>query len=238
MIPDTYCGLPLTIKPNPRAKRVLVKLVPGRGLEVVVPKWFAKRDVPDVLDEKRAWIKRTSARMIAAGTDLSGEPAELPELITFYAAERELEVHYLDKPGRVSVLENGPRLMVSGPASDPESLLDGLRKFTSRTARAFLLPRLDAMSKQLNMPYEALRVRTQKTRWGSCSARGTISVNAKLLFLPLELADHLLLHELCHTQHLDHSPRFWRLVAHHEPDFSRLEDELKRGNKHVPNWFG
>lgn len=238
MIPETYCGLPLTVTTNARAKRVIIKLVPNKGLVVVTPKRFAHKRVPAFLDEKRLWIERTSARMMASGTDLSGATPELPELLTFPAAEREFEVHYLFRPGRVAVTENGPRLMVRGPEGDKEAILDGLRRFVSRKAREFILPRLDAASRRLSMPYEALRVRRQKTRWGSCSARGTISLNAKLLFLPGELVDHLLLHELCHTRHLDHSERYWALVASHQPDYLRLENELKHGNRHVPAWFG
>ncbi|MGL1861146.1 MAG: M48 family metallopeptidase [Pseudodesulfovibrio sp.] len=233
-----YCGLPLTIKTNPRAKRVLVKLVPGTGLVVVVPKGFKHDHVPPILDEKRGWIERTSAKMEARGTDLSGRMPDLPDTIEFRASEREYQVNYLDRPGRITLTENGPRLMVRGPLEDKAAVLDALRKFTARKAREFILPRLDEMSRRLSMPYEALRVRRQKTRWGSCSGRGTLSVNAKLLFLPVELVDHLLLHELCHTEQLNHSARYWNLVAKHEPNFAQLEDDLKRGNQHVPGWFG
>lgn len=232
-----YSGLPLTIKKNPRAKRVLVKLVPGRGLEVVVPKRFDTSQVPEILDEKRAWIDRTRARMEANGTDLSGRLPDLPEIIEFRAAGREYQVHYLDRPGRISVTENASRLMVRGPLDDQAAILEGMRKFALRKAREVLLPRLDAMSDRLGMEYSAMRVRRQKTRWGSCSGKGTISLNAKLLFLPVELVDHLLLHELCHTRHLNHSGKYWKLVARHEPDFVRLEDDLKHGGRYVPPWF-
>lgn len=234
---NEYSGLPLTIKKNPRAKRVLVKLVPGRGLEVVVPKRFDVSQVPEILDEKRGWIDRTRARMEADGTDLSGRLPDLPETIHFQAADREYEVHYLDRPGRISITENASRLMVRGSMDDQAAILEGLRKFSVRKARETLLPRLDAMSDRLGMAYSAMRVRRQKTRWGSCSGKGTISLNAKLLFLPVELVDHLLLHELCHTRHLNHSGKYWKLVAKYAPDFVRLEDELKHGGRYVPPWF-
>lgn len=232
-----YRGLPLTIKMNPRARRVLVKLVPGQGLEVVVPKRFDAGLVPGLLDGKRAWIDRTRARMEASGVDLSGRLPELPEIINFQAVERTYRVDYLDRIGRVSVIGNGGRLMVRGPIEDQGAILDSLQGFTAIKAREILLPLLDDMSRRLAMPYASMRVRRQKTRWGSCSARGTISLNAKLLFLPGELVSHLLLHELCHTRHLNHSAKYWALVARIEPDFMRLEEELKHGSHHVPSWF-
>jgi predicted metal-dependent hydrolase len=232
-----YCGLPLTIRTHPRARRVLVKLVPGRGLEVVVPRGFDTDRVADILDDKRRWIERTRDTLETHGANLTGRVPDLPESVEFRADGRSFRVDYLDAPGRITVTENGPRLMVRGPAADPAALLDGLIRFTTRKAREFLLPRLDETSRRLTMPYAALRVRRQRTRWGSCSARGVISLNAKLLFLPPELVDHLLIHELCHTRHLDHSPAYWDLVASHQPDYQRLERELNQGTRLVPPWF-
>ncbi|QGY39850.1 DUF45 domain-containing protein [Pseudodesulfovibrio cashew] len=232
-----YLGLPLTVRSHPRAKRVLVKLVPGRGLEVVVPKRFDTAQVPAILEDKRPWIERTRAQLEARGADLSGRTPEPPGTIRFTACDREYAVAYADRPGRVTLSENASRLMVAGPAEDAEGRLEVLRRFTARKAREFLLPRLESQSARTGLSYAALRVRRQRTRWGSCSARGTISVNAKLLFLPVELADHLLLHELCHTRHLNHSPAYWALVASFEPDWQRLEKELTRGYVHVPEWF-
>lgn len=235
--PAAFAGLPLAVKANPRARRVLVKLIPGRGLEVVTPNRFDPALVPGILEEKRPWIERTRDRMLAAGIDLSGAPPQLPADIDYRAIERTVRVDYLDRPGRVRVTENAARLLVAGPAADREALLDGLRRYTVKKAREAFLPWLDRASRRAGLEYAALRVRRQRTRWGSCSSRGTISLNAKLLFLPPSLVDHLLLHELCHTRHMNHSPAYWACVAGYEPDYKRLEAEVGRGNRYVPTWF-
>ncbi|WP_285906515.1 M48 family metallopeptidase [Pseudodesulfovibrio pelocollis] len=232
-----YCGLPLTVRAHPSARRVLVKLVPGRGLEVVVPRGFDQALVEDILDARRPWIERTRAAMEARGTDLTGQAPALPETVEYRALGRCCRVDALHRPGRAEVVENGPRLMVRGPQDDPAALIEALALFTARKAREFLLPRLDAASRRLAMPYSAMRVRRQRTRWGSCSSRGVISLNAKLLFLPPELVDHLLLHELCHTRHLNHSDAYWALVASHQPDYERLERALTRAVTLVPPWL-
>ena len=233
----TFAGLPLTVKANPRAKRVLVKLVPGRGLEVVMPRRFDPDLIVDILEAKRPWIERTRDRLVADGVDLTGAPPELPESIDYRAWERMVRVDYVDRPGRITVTENAARLQVRGPLEDREAILDRLRTHTVKKARELLLPWLRRVAARTGLTYTALRVRRQKTRWGSCSARGTISLNAKLLFLPPELVEHLILHELCHTRHLNHSRAYWSCVARFEPDYRRLEDEVKHGNKHVPAWF-
>ncbi len=81
-------------------------------------------------------------------------------------------------------------------------------------------------------------IRQQRTRWGSCSRGNSISLNAKLLFLPPELVEYVLLHELCHTRAMDHSARFWAIVAEHDPGFERHRRALKDAGRFVPPWAG
>jgi len=232
----TFAGLPLNVKINKRAKRILVKLIPGKGLEVVVPDKFHCKMVPEVLAEKRAWIERTRDRLLAEGRDLSGELPRLPNTLDYKAMDRIVQVDYIDRPAPVKIVENAGRIQVSGPVDDRALIFEALSKYTAKKAREHLLPVLAEISRRTGLKYEAMRVRRQKTRWGSCAARGTISVNAKLLFLPPELVDQLLIHELCHTKHMNHSPQYWACVASYQPDFQRLEEELKNGGKYVPGW--
>lgn len=74
----------------------------------------------------------------------------------------------------------------------------------------------------------AIRVRDQKTRWGSCSRRGSLSFSYRLLFLPENLRDYIVVHELCHLKEFNHSSRFWALVAHVIPEYKALRSELRK----------
>jgi len=80
-------------------------------------------------------------------------------------------------------------------------------------------------------------IRCQKTRWGSHSKFGTINLNAQLLFVPPQLVRYVFLRELCHSVHLDHSARFWELLAQHEPQTDRLRKDLRASWLYVPGWF-
>lgn len=235
---NEYAGMPLTVKEHPRARRVLVKIIPNKGLEVVIPTGFNQRLLPAILDEKRSWIERIRDQFLADGRDLSGKLPALPESLDYRAVDRVVRIDYLDRPGPVKLTENGIRLHVSGPVAEREAVFEALCRYTAQKARETVLPMLQAMSRKTGLNYSALRIRRQKTRWGSCSARGTISLNARLMFLPPPLIDHLLLHELCHTRHLNHSRQYWACVAQYEPDYQRLENEVKFGGKYVPGWFG
>ena len=90
------------------------------------------------------------------------------------------------------------------------------------------------LAQDLNYSVERVVIRCQRTRWGSCSTRGTVSLNCSLVFLRPEVVRYLFVHELAHTKHMNHSAGFWRLVQTLEPDYRRLDRELLAGWRTVP----
>lgn len=114
-------------------------------------------------------------------------------------------------------------------AKDKPDLFSGKDYATYRgKARVFAAKRLEAMNVHYNFTYYRISVRDQKTRWGSCSRGGNLSFNFKILFLPPELADYIIVHELCHLKEFNHSKRFWALVAQTVPDYKKHIAELNK----------
>ena len=105
-----------------------------------------------------------------------------------------------------------------------------------RAARERLAPRVAALAAATGVPYSRVSIRRQRSRWGSCSARGTISLNCCLLFQRPEVVDYLIVHELMHVKHMNHSARFWQAVERHCADWRALDRELVQGWRHVPRW--
>lgn len=87
---------------------------------------------------------------------------------------------------------------------------------------------LEEVNKIYGFEYKNVRVKNQKSRWGSCSSVGNLNFNYKLLFLPRELARYVVVHELCHLKEMNHSSRFWKLVEKACPDQKELRRKLKR----------
>lgn len=77
--------------------------------------------------------------------------------------------------------------------------------------------------------FNKINIKKQKTRWGSCSQKGNLNFNYKIALLPQELADYIIVHELCHLGQLNHSKKFWQLVARAIPNFSKIRKELRAG---------
>lgn len=229
-----------TVCVSSRAKYVRLKVSHKRGLEVVVPAGFDASVIPSILSRKRDWIERSLHRLreqLAVRAALS--PSGRPEVVDLPAAAETWRVRYrgLRHRSRLTLTEEAlGGLKVEGPIERVEACNVLLRRWLQAKGRIVLTPWLKATSRELRLPYRRCSVRGQKTRWGSCSSHGTISLNFKLLFLPAQLVRYLFVHELCHTRHLDHSARFWRLVASREPDYQRLEAELSEAWRYVPLW--
>lgn len=227
------------LRVSERARRLWLK-VTGRGeLEVVVPRGYDVARIPAIVLREQAWIlaarARVEERRQAAPVSAEWRVPDRIELPAMGAAWR-VTVRPTAQPGvRVRGL-GSERLELTGRVADLSACRVAFDRWLVRQARVHLLPRLTAVSRELALPYAAASVRLQRTRWGSCSGRGAVSLNARLLLLPPYLVDYVLIHELCHTRVRNHSPRFWALVTRHCPDHARLRAELRVAGRNLPDW--
>ena len=95
-------------------------------------------------------------------------------------------------------------------------------------ARMLVKERVAELNQHYGFEVNKIAIRDQKTRWGSCSSQNNLNFNYRILFLPDELVDYLIVHELCHLQEMNHSPRFWELVGEVIPNYRQLSKKLRR----------
>jgi predicted metal-dependent hydrolase len=230
------------IKESPRAKHVRLKVsLYDASLVVVVPQGFDRECIPEVLQEKRSWIERARRSVVEQRRMVGTEPpVGRPESVLLRALEEEWSVEYRPSRSlRLAAAENGDHaLLIRGQVDDIEACRKAVGEWVKVKARAHLVPWVLAVSRAQELPISRVAVRAQRTCWATCSTRRTISVNRKLLFLPARLVEYVFIHELCHTVHMDHSRKFWGMVAERARDYKDYEAELRTAWRYVPTWLG
>ncbi|MEX2575699.1 MAG: SprT family zinc-dependent metalloprotease, partial [Halofilum sp. (in: g-proteobacteria)] len=217
-----------------RARRLRIDVSARGGVVVVVPEGTPETAVREFVRDKHDWVRRARQRVAANARAFDRPDEPVPDALELRAlgVRYTVEQAAADRP-RVSC--SGDRVRVAGAADEGHARML-LADWLKRRAREFLPQRLSVLASQHGLEYRRVAVRGQRTRWGSCSGRGTISLNYKLLFLPPALVDHVLLHELAHTRHLNHSPRFWRLLARLDPNWRHHHAELGGAARWLPAW--
>ena len=225
-----------SVRESGRAKRLSIKVYPRGRVEVVVPRRTRARDVQTFVDEHREWIEQTRASFAEKHPP---EPFSLPDRIELAAIGRSFRVAY--RPRRnadtVRFRRHGDLVVLTGHTADEGQCIAALKRMLGIVAKEHFEGWLRALSVRTGDSFKRMQVRGQKTCWGSHSSTGTISINYCLLFLEPALVRYLMIHELCHARHMNHSRRFWRAVARHEPDYKRLDRELGESWSKIPCWL-
>jgi predicted metal-dependent hydrolase len=227
------------IKKHQRARHVKLKASVHHGLEIIVPKRFNPKHIPDILETNKSWIEKQLAQIHAVIAQC--DPQALPHEISLTAMNQRWKVQYIKSQGHGSKIQLFSRaqqqeVALVGNIEDKALCRKGLKHWVKKMAQAYLHSRLKTVSQTTQLDYQSLSVRSQRSRWGSCSTDKKINLNYKIIFLPENLADHILIHELCHTVHMDHSAKFWRLVAAFDPNWKQHSRDTRRGEKFVPAW--
>jgi predicted metal-dependent hydrolase len=210
---------------------------PDARVEVVVPPRARPREIELFIATHREWID--SKRAVALRNRPEPQPFP-PATIDLRASTETWTLHLAGGEGRLRLVEGtgiaGNRVLQVRGVVSPEKLRAALRTWLIRAAHSRLAPRVAALAAATGVSYAHVSIRRQRSRWGSCSARGTISLNCCLLFQRPEVVDYLIVHELMHVKHMNHSTRFWQAVERHCTGWRALDRELVQGWRHVPRW--
>lgn len=227
------------LRVSPRARRVRLRVSLRQGLEVIVPTGYDTARVSDLLERKKHWIAEALERAERNRMFVEPEPVwKLPLQVKLQGigATWHLDATESAVPW-VTVRELAEdRLLVVGNIRDERECRSALSRWLRKQTKEYLVPRLQTISLRTGLRYHRVFVKRQRTRWASCSKHKSISLNVKLLFLPTELVDYVMTHELCHLAHMSHSKEFWNLVEKHCPRFRAFDNALREMWKTVPIW--
>jgi predicted metal-dependent hydrolase len=188
---------------------------------------MALRHVEPFVAEKQRWIERTLERYEAARREAPRAVLADGGSVPYLGEWLELVVRV--EPGRTRphVARRGERLIVKVASDGRAAVEDALERWYRKRAREEVSVRLDYATARAGTDWTRLSIRGQRTRWASCSQDGAMSFNWRLLLAPEEILDYVVEHEVAHLEVLDHSKRFWKLLASRCPDWREHERWLK-----------
>ena len=233
---DEKHALELTwhLRVSRRARSAKLQIRPFGGLEVVVPPRFPRSEVAGLVEKHATWARHQVARQtklresihLPQNLSLAFDGSSTP--VVYRSDSLQFNLDLFEEPG-------ADRIIIH--ASDQQSRIVELRTWLRRRAHARFPGLLHQLSIRTGLGFSKVSIRSQKTRWGSCSARGNINLNDQLLFLPAATVEYLMIHELCHTRHLNHSKAYWALVETHCPDYRQQDALLSSSRERVPDWL-
>jgi predicted metal-dependent hydrolase len=202
-----------------RRRRSITLTIDEHGLRVGAPLRANRREIESVLQQHAKWVLRTldrwTERRPVGCTWRSGE--------TLFLLGTALRL----EPGADGVERHGNTLTAGPFDSDTEVLRARVVAWYRSQALICFDERIAHYVGILGVRVSHLRLSQAKTRWGSCGANGRVTLNWRLIQMPLELIDYVVVHELAHLREMNHSPRFWRAVERVLPDYAARRAALR-----------
>lgn len=231
-----------TLRYSKKAKYLQLRLSQS-GLEVVIPskRSFSSHVIEEFIQKKQAWITRNWRACTDTESQASCHDSDtmLPGFINLEAVTQRWEISYVStRTKKLMLVANHCRqLTLMGNISNTALCLQLLKKWLKKVAQEILTKQLHLASAETGFSFQDVSVRSNVTRWGSCSSQKNISLCCNLMFLPYDLMRHVLLHELCHTKVMNHGPSFWKLLEGFDPQAKANAKQLKLAARNLPNWL-
>jgi predicted metal-dependent hydrolase len=215
-----------TLRRSFRARRVRLEASQRTGLTVVVPRSYIISQLPGLLKSKERWIARNLARFSQPQSSSAPRKLKSGDTVPYLGGELELvkrENHYGD-----SIALEGNKLAISPDVFNNGLLELALEQWYRTEAARLINETADRFSSEMGIGYKQIIIRGQKTRWRSCSRKKNLSFNWKLIMAPEPVIEYVVIHELLHLKEMNHSKRFWELVARYCPAWKKHKKWLKQ----------
>lgn len=230
-----FANWPVVVQRRAFRRSISIYLYPQKPIKVIASQTTSQKLIMDFLLSKKDWIEKNFAKFDQLAEQFPEKKIQAFEDFPFLGQLRKLKVVItLHKKSFVSVTDEHLLLHIprndwsaETPIQEHPSALNEIRHFYKREAVQLLTSRVQHWSAQMNLHPSQVRFREQRTRWGSCSSKRIINLNWRLIVFGPEIIDYVIVHELAHLQHMNHSQRFWDLVGRFLPDYPAHVKTLK-----------
>lgn len=224
-----------------RSKRArLVRLrVTSQQVEVIAPHSVSEQSIHRFVSEKQDWVLSTQERLKNRRENLrSLAPATYTHGALLPYRDRSYPLVIVPVKRKKITLEFTGHFIASVPdtlseADLHEAIRSAFTRWLKLEAKRMVAQCVDKHAARYGLYPRSIKIKTQKSRWGSCGVYNDINLNWLLILAPPEVLEYVVVHELCHIKHRNHSSRFWELVAEHMPEYKTLRQWLKVNGGHL-----
>lgn len=210
-----------------KRKTIGIKITMEGAVIVMAPSYVSEREIKKVLKTKESWVEKKKIEIKEAKEKMAGDLAFLKERLFYlgqlYQVDVVLEPEFL-KP---SVGLYGEKIYIMAQSFEEKEMKTMLEQWYRMEAKKIIVDRVALYQERIGVLVNQIRIKEQKTRWGSASSRGNLNFNWKLVMAPLEVLDYVVIHELCHLKEMNHSSAFWKLVKQYDPNYKEHRNWLK-----------
>ncbi len=206
-----------------RSRSLRLRIASDGHVIVSTPPRTPQRVIDDFVTAHEAWITNAQAHL-----EKRPRPVQKDKVMVF-GTWYNLDIHR-ELTAQTGVHLEKDQLVIapSDPKASGEAVTKIITRFIKTTAEKYIIPRTHQWAGVMGIEFHAISLREQKTRWGSCSSRGNLQFNWRLVHYPAEVIDYVIIHELAHRRQMNHSAAFWNIVKTYDPAYLEHRGWLKR----------
>lgn len=218
--------LEYTLKRSKRSRSIKISLNQKGAVSVSAPGYVSIKDIESFINKSSDWITQQQKKVV------SRESTETETTVMVFGKNyHKKKIYSTTDPIGIFIRATELICNTITPFTTPsweEREKRQLERFFKNAAENYIIPRTHHWAEKMSTKFNRITLRQQTSRWGSCSSKGNLNFNWRLVHFSPEIIDYVIIHELAHRTHMDHSPRFWNLVAQYDPDHLKHRNTLKK----------
>jgi predicted metal-dependent hydrolase len=213
-----------TVQESERARRVRLKISAKHGLQVIIPAGAKFANLDEFIENNADWILKHYNRLQQEAQEQVPQRRFVSgEILPLLGESHRMDVEAKPRGKLTTVMVKNDTIQVrlgkGYTAEHHTEIRSALESWYRDLAKDYIVRRVEQLARQHGFEYKRITIKSQSTRWGSCSSKHNLNFNWRLIMAPPAAIDYVIIHELCHLRELNHSARFWRLVAQYCPNY-------------------